>query len=69
MGFRRMKIRVVRSFALYKRGQEFDWPDGMARLLVRQGMIEEVKPPEVEEAAVEPEVETATVKRGRSPRK
>lgn len=72
-----MRIRVVRNFGVYKEGQEFDWSDGMARLLVARGMIEPIpepakpmpKPPVVEEAARQPEVERAVDRQTRRPRK
>lgn len=53
-----MKVRVVRAFGFYKRGQEFDWPDGVAKIFVARGMVAEV-PAEVEAAVVEPVVERA----------
>jgi hypothetical protein len=53
-----MKVRVIRSFGFYKRGQEFEWPDGVARMFVARGMVAEV-PADIEAAAVEPEVERA----------
>lgn len=59
-----MKIRVVKAFQAYKRGQEFDWPDGVARIFVARGFVEEVRD---EAAAVEPDVETASL--DRRPRK
>jgi hypothetical protein len=72
-----MRIRVVRNFGVYKEGQEFDWSDGMARLLVARGMIEPIpaaatpapKPPVVEEAAAQPDVERAVDRHTRRPRK
>jgi hypothetical protein len=60
-----MKVRVVQAFQTYKRGQEFDWPDGMARIFVARGLVEPVV--EVETATVESEVEHASVER--KPRK
>jgi hypothetical protein len=65
-----MKIRVLKSFGVYKSGQEFDWPAGMCRLFVARGMVEEIREsaPVIEAAAVEPAVETATVKKKRRPR-
>jgi hypothetical protein len=54
-----MKIRVVQAFQAYKRGQEFDWPDGMARIFVARGLVEPVA--EDETATVEPEVEHASI--------
>lgn len=55
-----MKIRVVKAFQVYKRGQEFDWPDGVARIFVARGFVEEVMD---EAATVEPDVETASLDR------
>jgi hypothetical protein len=50
-----MRIRIVRNFANYKAGQEFDWADGMARVFVARGMIEPIIDPEPEvEEAVRP---------------
>jgi len=60
-----MRIRVVKNFGIYKAGQEFDWSDGMARVLAARGLIEPVdetkkpEPPQVEEADDEPQVEQA----------
>jgi hypothetical protein len=54
-----MKIRVIQAFQAYKRGQEFDWPDGMARIFVARGLVEPVA--EDETATVEPEVEHASI--------
>jgi hypothetical protein len=65
MGDDKMKVRVVQAFQAYKRGQEFDWPDGMARIFVARGLVEPVV--EDETATVEPEVEHASV--DRKPRK
>ena len=72
-----MRIRVVRNFGVYKEGQVFDWADGMARLLVARGMIEPLpepaqpmpRPPVVEEAAAQPDVERAVERHIRRPRK
>lgn len=38
-----MKIRIVKAFQAYKRGQEFDWPDGVARIFAARGFVEEVE--------------------------
>lgn len=48
-----MKIRIVRAFQSYKRGQEFDWPDGVAKIFVARGFAEEVETATVEEDQVE----------------
>lgn len=65
-----MKIRVIKSFNGYRVGQVFDWGDGMARVMIARGMIEEVKEEPVERAVVENDVEQAVkkhaVKRRRS---
>lgn len=66
-----MKIRIRQSFSLYKKGQEFDWPKGMCRLMIARGLVEEIKADEaavVEEAAIEPVVEQAVVKKKRKPK-
>ena len=59
MGGDKMKVRIVQAFQAYKRGQEFDWPDGMARIFVARGLVEPVA--EDETATVEPEVEHASI--------
>lgn len=58
-----MKIRVIKSFGGYRIGQEFDWADGMARIYLGRGMVEEVTEREVivERAEAEPKVEKAVV--------
>jgi hypothetical protein len=54
-----MKIRIVKAFQAYKRGQEFDWPDGVARIFAARGFVEEVEtatadePEQVERATQE----------------
>lgn len=66
-----MKIRVKKNFGVYKEGQEFDWADGMARLLLARGLIERVPDavkPVVEEAAEQPKVERAVEQHRRRPR-
>lgn len=55
-----MKIRVVRAFRGYKRGQEFDWDSGFAKILVARGFVEVVEPA-VETASVEPRTQRAAV--------
>lgn len=64
-----MKIRVIRPFGFYKRGQEFDWPDGAARLYIANGVVEPIAkceaaipspvPADIETAAVDDDTETA----------
>lgn len=58
-----MRIRVTKSFGGYRKGQEFDWADGMARIYLGRGMVEEVRDREVivERAESEPKVERAVV--------
>ena len=71
MGVRGVKIRIKRNFGNYKAGQEFDWADGMARVMVARGLVEEVvaKAPQVEEATVQPVVERAEERHTKRPRK
>lgn len=57
-----MKIRVIKSFNGYRVGQVFDWGDGMARVMIARGMIEEVKEEPVERAVATPDVEQAVKK-------
>lgn len=59
-----MRIRVLRNFASYKAGQEFDWGDGMARVMIARGLIEQVvdepqTDDEIEQATTAPQVEQA----------
>lgn len=56
-----MKVRVIKSFGGYKAGQVFDWGDGMARILIGRGVVEEVREQPVETAAVERRVERAAM--------
>ena len=66
-----MKIRILKSFAGYRAGQEFEWADGMARIYLGRGMVEEVRAdasPVVEEAAVEEKVERAAMQYKRKPK-
>ncbi len=54
MGSSRMKIRVIRAYGPYKRGQEFDWQEGgFSRLMLKQGFVERV--------LEEQEIETASI--------
>jgi hypothetical protein len=54
-----MRVRVLKAFQCYKRGQEFDWPDGMARIFAARGMVEEIKEQRAEAAVIEDDVERA----------
>ena len=58
-----MKIRIAKAFNGYKVGQQFDWGDGMARVMIARGMVvpvEDEKP--VERATIDAEVEQAVQK-------
>jgi hypothetical protein len=55
-----MTIRVLVNFDCYEAGQVFqDWPGGMCDLLIRRGLIEEVKDGGVETAEAAVAVERA----------
>jgi hypothetical protein len=56
-----MKIRIVKPFAGYRAGQEFDWGDGAARIYIARGLAEQLEDREVEVAAVDDRVERASV--------
>lgn len=56
-----MKIRVVKGFNGYTPGQEFDWSDGFARILVARGLVEPVREATVERAVTEERSERATI--------
>lgn len=64
-----MKIRMVQSFRVYRRGQVLpDVPDGMANDWIRRGIaVEDKQANLIETAAVEHQAETAdaTLKRRR----
>jgi hypothetical protein len=58
-----MKIRMVRSFRVYRKGDVLDAPAGMARHWIAHGLAVEDKqqelPQQIETAAIEPDVERA----------
>lgn len=57
-----MKIQIAKAFRGYKKGQVFDWADGMARIFIAKGFIVPVADEPVERAvADEPEARTATL--------
>lgn len=57
-----MKIRIAKPFNGYKVGQQFDWGDGMARVMVARGLVVPVDDtPQVERAVVDRTVERAVV--------
>jgi hypothetical protein len=60
-----MKIRVIKPFGGYKAGQEFDWSDGMARVLIARRLIEEVESRDFEVATVEERAERAVQPQGK----
>lgn len=53
-----MKVVIARPFGGYKVGQEFEWGDGMARVLIARGLVKPAGD-EVEVAAVESRSEKA----------
>jgi len=57
-----MRVRVIKNFSGYRVGQIFDWADGMARIYLGRGMVEQVAEDAVlEEAAIKPRVEQAVI--------
>jgi hypothetical protein len=65
-----MKIRMVQSYRVYRRGQVLpDVPDGMANDWIKRGLAVEETQQDIETAALEPVVERAdaTLKRKRKP--
>ena len=60
-----MKIRVIKPFGGYRAGQEFEWSDGMARVLIARGLIQEVESRDFEVAAVEHRAEHAVQPSGK----
>lgn len=58
-----MKIRIAKAFNGYKVGQEFDWGDGMARVMIARGLVTQVDEQQaVERATVDKYVERAVAK-------
>lgn len=60
-----MKVKILKPFGGYKVGQEFDWGDGMARVLVARGLVRQVEDRDVEAAAVERQAERAVQPQGK----
>ena len=56
-----MKIRIAKAFNGFKVGQQFDWGDGMARVMVARGLVVPVDDTPVERAVIEREVERAVI--------
>ena len=56
-----MKIRILKPFAGYRVGQEFDWGDGAARIYIARGLAEQIDEQRLEAAAVEERSERATM--------
>ena len=56
-----MKIRILKPFAGYRAGQEFNWGDGAARIYVARGLAEEIGERRLEAATVEERSERATM--------
>lgn len=56
-----MRIRIVKPFAGYRQGQEFEWGDGAARIYVARGLAEEVFDRQIETATAERRSEQATM--------
>lgn len=67
-----MRVRFLRHYQTYRRGQEYDLGDGVARSMMQMGIVEQAPQTLFETATVEPVVEKAVKpiarKRGR-PRK
>ena len=67
-----MKVRFLRHYQTYRRGQDYDLGEGVARSMMQMGIVEASPPDLFETAAVEPIAEKAIKptarKRGR-PRK
>lgn len=61
MGVHQVKIRITKGFSGYKPGQVFDWGDGMARIYIARGMVEEVKDEPVERAVRPQPLERAVI--------
>lgn len=60
MGGCRMKVRVLKTFRGYKKGQVFNnWSDGMARIFIARGMVEEIRDADLEFAVLEQRTEQA----------
>ncbi len=66
-----MKVRVLQSFDVYRRGSEFDWPAPMVKILQARGLVESLEPADSDavEAAVLPEERTERAVTSSKPRK
>ena len=63
MGVLEVRVKILKPFGGYKVGQEFEWGDGMARVLVARGLVREVR--DIEVAAVDKDVEKAVAPQGK----
>lgn len=57
-----MRVRIKKAFAGYRIGQEFDWGDGMARIYLGRGMVEQVTGSAAEPATARPATEEPKVR-------
>ncbi len=65
MGVPQLRVRIIRPFGGYKEGQEFEWGDGMARILLSRGLVIRVEDRDEETAAVESRAEKAMYPQGK----
>lgn len=63
MGVPEVRVKILKPFGGYKVGQEFEWGDGMARVLVARGLVREVR--DIEVAAVDKDAEKAIAPQGK----
>jgi hypothetical protein len=65
MGVCEVRVKIVKEFGGYKVGQEFDWGDGMARVLLARGLVRQVEERDEETAAMELRAEKAVQPQGK----
>lgn len=66
-----MRVRVTQSFDGYRRGDEFDWPRPMVKILSARGLVQALdsEPEPAVEAAVAPEQATERAAVSTKPRR
>lgn len=64
-----MKVRVCQSFDSYRRGQEFDWPAPMVKILSARGLVEILSPEETRGGVETAQAAEQAVERAHAPTK
>jgi hypothetical protein len=69
MGVCEVRIKIVKEFGGYRVGQQFDWGDGMARVLLARGLVQMVEDRDQETASLESRAERAIAPQGKKRQK